>query len=745
MNFAKLLLEQYFKLHEQPIGGTQGYIEVLTLANNMQPGMSQPQSPPQGGSEAVVGKSQEGNPYIKGGPFGSGTRSLNTLGDEEIITINNWWAGQEETGKDDGTAPEQAVPQQDSYDLDPVFSLLTEDDRERMRVLDQLLPGASAKLKSIYENSKGLVGTQVGRKKLSERVLLQKVLGGSSRGSLAYNLQKELEKGEDAIRFERSDFIGFAVDDDLKMISLSGSLETMEEFSKAFKNSQNCEQTNDDMTSIYSKVRTDGSGSYFFKNSYEENGFGLSLSLADENPINMMASQYNDNLDACYSTGSEVWHIPVKDIRANATGDSGNIGNMIKEASENLQIAAFYLAKGEQAKAKELILDVYSRFGEEAFRRLRLKRDVEAGNNILDESYQQMIDELGAFGIEASDDIKGVIRNNLHAYLISSAQFAQQINADYAVRVGGAAGKGDKSDVDYVMKQKPVNLPEGAVMHKVKFEDLAPEVRKEIGTPTQSEYFVIKDSLKTYANEGEVKVGTSNSVETEAARLLDDNDKHGSYVWNELGVDDKTKAEGRKVLEKMQKTSASLKKLLDKDFRTGTMPVGSVKKFVSKQIEGIAKDAGMDRNEIRALKKVLDGYQKGEDNRAVLGMLDREFMMLNLKKSMTYNDDGTINKSKSGGGLAAVAALQASMGIDSTGIRPQSTINILSTGNIYREDQNESIITPLKDLLDPESQRNVSIFSSKVTIDEDGAFELKAGKGKAQGNGYVNTNHLKKK
>ena len=743
MKFARLLLESYGRLHEQPMGGTQGYIEILTLANSMQDGASQLQTPPEGGSEATVGKSQEGNPYIKGGPFGGGQRSLNTLGDEDVIAINNWWAGQGQTEPE--KAAGDAVPQQDPYDMDPVFSLLTEVDRDRIRNLDKLLPGAAARLKGIYENSKGLVGTQLGRKKLSERVLLQKVLGGSSRGSLAYNLEKELEKGESAIRFERSDFIGFAMDDDLKMISLSGSLETMEQFSEAFKKSQTCEQSIDDMQNMKGKVRTDGSGMYFFKNSYEENGFGLSLSLADENPINMMASQYNGNLDACYRSGSENWHIPVKEIRANATGDTGNISNMIKEASEDLQVAAFHLAKKEYGTAKEIIMDVYSRFGEEAFRRLRLRREVEAGDNILDESYQQMIDELEAFGIEASDDIKNVIRNNLQAYVISSAKFARQLNADYAIRVGGAAGKGDKSDVDYVMKQKPINLPSGAVMHKVKFEELAPEVRKKIGTPTQSEYYLVKDSLKTYGNEGEVKVGTANSAETETSRLLDDNDKHGSYVWNELGVDDNTKAAGREVLSKMQKTSASLKKLLDKDFRTGSMPVGSVKKFVAKQIEGIAQQAGASRDEIRAIKKVLSNYQKGEDNRAVLGMLDREFMMLNLKKSVTYNDDGTLNKSKSKGGLAAIAALQASMGVDSTGLRPQSTINILSTGNIYREDQNEAIIAPLKELMDPNSQRSVSIFSSKVTIDQDGSFELKAGKGKAQGNGYVNTNYMKKK
>jgi len=332
----------------------------------------------------------------------------------------------------------------------------------------------------------------------------------------------------------------------------------------------------------------------------------------------------------------------------------------------------------------------------------------------------------------------------LKSYLLESATFAKNIGADYAVRVGGTAGKGDKSDVDYVMKQKPINLPEGTVMHKVKFENLAPEVQKEIGTPTQEHYFLIKDSLKTYGNEGEVKVGTAYSIETEAGRLLDDGDKHGSYVWDALGVDDNTKAAGKEVLTKMQRTSSNLKKLLDKDFQTGSMSVGNVKTFLSKQIEEMARQAGADKETIRAMKKVLSDYQKGGDNKAVLGMLDREFMMLNLKNSLEYNDDGTVNKRKSQGGLAAIAALQTSMGVDSTGIKPQSTIHILGTGNTYRHDQNDSIVNPLLELLDPESQRNVTLGSSKITIDQDGSFEMKAGKGRASGNGYVNTNHLKK-
>ena len=738
MKFARLLLESYSRLHEANEG-----LMWLTGQPMPAPGQELPLSHPTGQGvkdpTIILYTDDQNIVRAKGGPFGSFPVQVNAIPqDPELKSkINNWYAGTEEEGGDE-TTQQTGVPEVDPYEMDPVFSQLNEDDRDRLKRLDAILPETSKTLKSIFENAKDSVT------EISERKLLQKVLGGASRGSLAYNLEKELSKGREAVKFERSDFIGFALDPDLKLTALQGSLETMEQFSKAFKNASTCEQSVDNMTDVADKVRISESGSIFFKNSYEANGFGISLSIAKENPLNIMASQYNDKLDACYKEGASEWHIPVKEIKANATGDGGNVSNMIKEVSEKVQVAAFHFAKGNVSKAKEMIMDIYSEFGEEAFRRLELRKDIDAGENILDEEYQQMIDELEAFGISAADDVKNFAKAYLKSYLLESATFAKNIGADYAVRVGGTAGKGDKSDVDYVMKQKPINLPEGTVMHKVKFENLAPEVQKEIGTPTQEHYFLIKDSLKTYGNEGEVKVGTAYSIETEAGRLLDDGDKHGSYVWDALGVDDNTKAAGKEVLTKMQRTSSNLKKLLDKDFQTGSMSVGNVKTFLSKQIEEMARQAGADKETIRAMKKVLSDYQKGGDNKAVLGMLDREFMMLNLKNSLEYNDDGTVNKRKSQGGLAAIAALQASMGVDSTGIKPQSTIHILGTGNTYRHDQNDSIVNPLLELLDPESQRNVTLGSSKITIDQDGSFEMKAGKGRASGNGYVNTNYLKK-
>ena len=84
------------------------------------------------------------------------------------------------------------------------------------------------------------------------------------------------------------------------------------------------------------------------------------------------------------------------------------------------------------------------------------------------------------------------------------------------------------------------------------------------------------------------------------------------------------------------------------------------------------------------------------------------------------------------------------MGMDSTGKNPISSIHILSTGNTYRENQNQMIAEPLRDLLDPDSRRDLSTGTSTWTVTDDGSTEFKAGKGKAEANSYINTRHLKK-
>jgi len=740
MKFARLLLESYSKLHEQQ----QDVMSFLTSkAPQWDPnsGIPRPQSIPvespgnPGAEPVLVGVNQKGEIKIEGGPLGTQIVNANKGAKPNALAkLEAWYMGEEEGG-------EQGTTEQ----VDPILSRLSEPDQARLEQLEQSFPGITEKFKSILESSNGLVEDGI----MSEAEVLQRILGGASRGSLAWNLQKELEGG--SVKFERTDSIGFALDD-IDILDLSGSIDMMDKLGKAYAKSRRCEYDADTMRDVSNLIRKDPKrNSYFFASPLDGKRFGVSLSVADLNPINLMANEYNKNLtEICGDKveDGEQYLIKDKEIRANYSDNPGNISNIVKESSEMIQIAAFYAVTGDRVKASEIITDLVSRFGAQAFNVLNMKKMVEAGEHVLDEKYQEMLESMESLGINLASDVEAAVRGPLKTYMMQSMKFTQELNPDYAARVGGVAGKGDKSDVDYVLRERPeMSLPEGTVL-KVKFENLAPEVQKTIkesGDEIQDDYWLVGDSLKTYINEGEVKLGTANNTGGEAARLIKDGDSHGDFIWSQLGVSDKDKSAAKQVLSKMKQASDSVSKLMTKDFKTGSMGVKQARSFVRKQVQEMLSQAGITGEEKRIIKAAMDMYENEgpSGGKKAAGLIDREVQRLILEQGIKRKSNGKVDKNKSRGSLVAFAALQASMGMDSTGKNPMSSIHILSTGRTIRENQNSMILEPLKDLLDPDSPRGLNIGASKWTVDRDGSTEFKAGKGKSEGNSYINTRYLK--
>jgi len=737
MKFARLLLESYSKLHEQQ----QDVMSFLTSkAPQWDPnsGTPRPQSIPvespgnPGAEPVLVGVNQKGEIKIEGGPIGTQIVNANKGAKPNALAkLEAWYMGEEEGGG-------QGTTEQ----VDPILSRLSEPDQARLNELEEAFPGTIEKFKSIFNNASGLVEDGI----LSEADLLQRIMGGSSRGSLAWNLKQELDGG--AIKFERTESIGFALDDVDKSL-LAGSINMMESLSKAYASSRDCDTDTDAMQKVAEGVRKDpNSNSYFFASPLDGKRFGISLSVADLNPINLMAKEYNNNLSSTCSDkvdDVEQFTIQEKQIRANYSDSPGNISNIVKDSSEMIQVAAFYAVTGDLGKAGEIITDLVSRFGAQAFNVLNMKKMVQDGEHILDEKYQEMLESMEALGINFASDVKDAVKGPLKTYMMQAMNFTKELSPDYAARVGGVAGKGDKSDVDYVMRERPdMSLPEGS-LSEVKFEDLDPALQKSIkdsGDEIQDKYWLVGDSLKTYINEGDVKLGTASNLGGEAGRLLEDGNSHGDFIWNQLGVSDQDKAAGRKVLSSMQKASKSISKLMSSDFKTGSMKPAQARSFVSKQIREMLTQAGISGEQKRLVNAAMEEYEKNGGAKSV-GLIDREVQRLILEQGIKRKSNGAIDKAKSRGSLVAFAALQASMGMDSTGKNPMSSIHILSTGRTVRENQNSMILGPLKDLLDPDSRRGLSLGASKWTVDRDGSTEFKAGKGKAEGNSYINTRYLK--
>ena len=770
MKFAKLLLESYGKLYEQD---QKGFVVVFSTARGLQQGATQELTPPNGGSTAIVGRSQqEGNPYVKGGPFGGGQRSLGALSPEDKERLNNWWAGKEDPNQKDANQEEQPqdqeqVEQQDPFafiDEDPMFEKLKQVDRDRLKKLEAAIPGTVGMYKDIYENSlkvlEGYTGpTRGGEAALSEDTLYQKVFGGKSRGSLAYSLEREIDAN--AVKIDRTKSVAFALDP-IEISELSGSIEMMRDFSNAFAQSSEC---NSDNVDLYEKVNdrvrkspdtsaVDKASTFFFSTPLDDKRFGISLNVAEQNPINLMASRYNDNIRNCEGLDDpERYTIPEKAIEANWSSDSGNIGNKVKDASEQVKLAAYYAFIGDKKAAAEEIQSLQSKFGKDIFEALKMSRAVKDGEQALYEGYQETMDSLSEMGIASPGDIKKFVAGPLKNFFLESMDFLIRVKPDHAARVGGGSvGKGDKSDVDYVWNSPKDLGMEGIELEEVKFEDLDKDMQKEIrrkGGDIQATYYQLPESLKTYIKEGDVKVGDSYRTSKEAERLLGEGPEsaHGDAVWDMLleGRSDQEKqtdiAEGRKVLRELKTASDRVRKLLGPLTTPSYKSREQARKFISSQVTEIM---GTIPGKKKFIEGIMKEWEKNGSEKAI-GLLDREVQMMTFNKYIKRDRSGKVNKEKSRAGLLAIASMQASMGVDTTKTKKNcmSTIHILSSGNTYREKQNTLIVNPLKELLDPKSSRTIGYMGeSVIRISNDGSMEFKADKGRCAGMGKVNTNNL---
>tara|TARA_R110000796_G_scaffold60666_5_gene140485 strand:+ start:18536 stop:20854 length:2319 start_codon:yes stop_codon:yes gene_type:complete len=762
MKFVQTLLESYNKLNEAAGGDVIGAISSAAGNLGKGDGSRNTITPPNGGSAGQVGLNDNGEAFLEGGPLaGFSKANVITADQKTITTLQNWWAGE---GSEDVN--------QEQVETNPDLAKLNQDSKDRLEKLEEVIPGITDNLLTILKNSRILEekGLFKGRAGVS---LLQKVLGIPSRGSLAYLIEQEFQKGTGAFRVDGESFIGFSLDKDLKLEGLKASFDTMVEFSNAFAKSFNCDELDHDTKEGISNhvTRDPKTNSFFFKNMFDPEGIGVSLSVADQNPINMMAEAYSDNLKKCNEDNDESEEanaIPEKDIYTASYTDNGNISNTVKDVSEMGAVAFFDIWKGDTKKGTDVVKFLLAKYGEEAFSFINLREQVESGDRMLDDQYNQILQSFTDQGITDEKSILTTLRGFGEGYFRKSLVYLNQLEPDFAVRVGNTAPKGDKSDVDYIKKEKPLDPPEGSVVSHVKFSDLSKEAQEEItksGEPIQEKYYLIKDSLKMYQTNGEVKFGSFANLGGEALRLTTPGEPHGDYVWDkfmppekfaklsktEQDLWTKNKKESLKVLESVTKMSKTVRDLIGKDFRTGTLAPGAARDLVSKQITEMLKNSGIklgknkDFDKSKFLKDIMKKYEKDGSNEKITAIIDKTLSSLMLKKDLKYDKNGKIDKAKSMPTIIAISALMGSAGMDSTGIEPQSTIHIISTGETHRGNQNDIILQPLLDLMDPKSPCTLSVKVSKISLSCDGSLEFSHQRGgKASGNMYTNTNHFPK-
>ena len=863
MKFVQTLLESYFRLNEE----REDVIGAITAKGNglgNGDGSRNPITPPNGGSTGQVGLNDKGVAFLEGGPLAGFTKAnVNSVSQGTLTILQNWWDGKEKSEQpgpgEQGNIPRPFGPSQFPNQMHPVIEGLSDSNRNRVMDLEKRVPGITEKLLSIHENAKNLLhrefpgGTR--RKSrpfvMTEGMLIGKIFGGHSLGSIAFLIEKELDEGDKSVMSKEvkngKPIISFHLDDNANLSQVLESFQAMVDLSEAFDKSwQDCEKAGSHDAQIQTAknvVKDTKTGAFFFRTDVHgvEGGAGVSLSIAEQNPINLMAQMYNDNLDWCdQGTGlNEDSKIKEMDIAKEEEFKGGSYANTVKDVSEILAVAHFDMwdahrllsddptnkvGKEKYKKALDQVADLLIKHGLNAFDVIESSEAIANGKqastpetrdaqkfweDLLDtNSDGQLSDKEKVLGRTKDDKpvtleaILNAVNNTGGAMLRVNLEYLSQIKPDFVVRVGNTAPKGDKSDVDYVFKTEPADgdKPEGTVGQLMKFDDLEKDVQDTIdpsGENHQDEYWVIRDSLKMYLRNGDVKLGTSTNTDTEAGRLLDPEDPHGKFIKDALRPDGAVKqyeedwkgaeellkevqAATSKIDELLPVNDAGLKKvandtkIIGKHFRTVFASVnikGQNKKTITTG-KDLPKDTGTMVDQSAFVDSMLKKYEEGaehikkgkdggadvkvEENykksmQSAVALMKRTTQGYILKKNIKYNKDGTPNKKnpKTRAALTAFAALMASTGMDSTGGSPQSTIHILKTGNpdkpheTHRGNQNEMIRGPLRELLDENSSRSVNVGVSKFSITDDGSWEQKAGRhGHGASNMYINTNHL---
>lgn len=786
MNFAKLLLESYGKLHERIVVQPQNGVQtLLNLAMSItQPGQTIAQtgySEDKGETTGEVGRGENG-PYLKGGPFGSKTVNLMLATPEQRTAIDNWLNAPEAKQNAEGGIGTDAAP--DPIESNKLVQQMKgkkkEENVERIRKVEETFPGYLDTMTSFYDNVKDGITESYSQRmeggkytaKITETSLISKIFGGKTEGSVTHNIEQEIGRGDVRRESESQDKVLFARDTtDLE--DIQGVLGTFKRLGDAYKRMTTCESTPEDHEFVRENIRHDpSSGAYFYKDATSDNNFGMALSLAQQNIMNLVGEDYNNRVDACDNIeDKESAKIPSIEIAPAAREGVTNYSNIVKEASERAVEIAFLASAGKMEEAGELLSGLISEFGKNVFLALKAKRRADRGQKLVDEDYASVFEFVDFLGIETDDDIVSLAKEHFLPYFSELYDDMTELKPSYVTRVGGGSvGSGDKTDVDYTWKERPdlsqTDFAEADII-EVKFEDLDPATQRNIrrsGDTIQDTYYRIDDSLKYYGQEGDVKLGDSSSTRTSIGRLIgrpSENSRnperdiqHGRRTMDRIrsaieaneGVNaDKVMAETETILTNIHDASTKVSRLMDTESWSNPNYTTSASKkaMVRKHLEDIFEGAGLGNfNKYVKVKDVLDVYEKEGPDRAA-GMIDRAITQGILSKNITVRG-GKVDKKKSLAGLAAFAALHASTAIDTMDNRnPMSSIKIKETGNVYRERQNDMAMEPVNDMLDLSTERGLSMGQQTWRIDRDGGFKFAADRRRCSGTCYINTNHLK--
>lgn len=733
-NFALQLLESYASLYEQD---QKGFVQVFSAARSAQNGTSQVLSPPTGGSEAQVGKSEDGNAYIKGGPFGSGTRSLLELSPEDKEKINNWWAGALEPEQEVGAG--QTEPEADAGETEAVvdpFEGLPVKEKKRMiqqteaiEELNSISPGMGDSVLRQYEAQKRLIEADfesrnmndLDKRKYKKQALerlhgdyfsgknssLKNKIISAHRRELLYLERKSGQKEETEVTlFER---------EPITSTQASQAVGKIEEITKTIEKLKRGTLDAEGKRSLLQELRRNREvlqrnedGTVFLRVD-ESTEAGLSFNTSPQHALSQMFDEYDELVSAFEEDNSDLLDegesLSIQQFQVDT--DGGNMGEIVKNVSEELEAATHYFVTGNTQEGLAIVKDIAIKYKDSIRRALKLQEGMSDEHT---EKLRVMLKDMGIDKDSDGAEIATIMTDIIAGHISRRREFYQRYKPEFVTRVGeGSVGKGNKADNLLIWTSPPTEKTARRLAQKVKFQDLDKKTQQQIlkdGGDPNKEYYVVGLSLKTYQGGIRTKTGESYNLVGVSDRYNPSQPVtgHEAFVLGEMrkaGLSEAQIGLARAEIESISKHSSFCKSIVanaDELQIVGQTPQ-QAQKAVIKHLEGMMKQHGIKYplNDINYFDKlegkdgVVDEKSRKDFLKTFSSYLEKELILKHLRAR-------TKNGKLQDPTLHALLIMGADAGLDS--VRPVlGGTTKLSTNSSHTYVQNEEIIRATQEII----------------------------------------------
>ena len=422
---------------------------------------------------------------------------------------------------------------------------------------------------------------------------------------------------------------------------------------------------------------------------------------------------------------------------------SFNYSNVVKETSENLEIAAHHFARGELDKAQPILENMAKQYKESITKVLQL------GRGMMSEGDAELIESLEALGAGkgTKKEVQELVKKIIVGHVAPRAEFYRRFKPDFVSRVGeGDVGKGYKPDNLLVWSDKPTDSALDPFVQKVKFGDFDSTTQKTIlanGGSSSSDYYVAGVSLKTYSGGTETKVGSTYGFVGLGERYgtgqrLGDHEREVRRRLLSAGMTTQQFDAARTELTKLTSCANFCRNIVANDDldligQTPKQAQSAILNHVQIMMKTYDIDMPLDDPEYLRTLKGPDGTIDSRSLSRFSTYLEKELQVKIVNKSLA--DRGRSEMTKDDPMLHAMLLLGADAGLDSTSENVMGVTTKTGTKESHVYNQNGEIMKSVQDVL--EGRRSFSFSRSGLRIDRGMKVELNNERNRVAVNAYI--------